>query len=123
MPCRPAMVATPFRLTFDSIAQKPGYVAARLLFEYYPDRSNPSDPAGGPGPRSALEDGAFDCQGRRFQMLSRTEYGEAEAKGVAGVTARFDLAEARWRLASADPETFAIIDWVCGVAAHKLDAP
>ena len=98
----------------DSIAQKLGYVAARLLFEYYADSA---------GPRSALEDGAFDCKAQRFQVLSRTEYAAAEAKGVAGATTRSDLAEDRWKLASADPETFAIVDWVCGVAAHKLVDP
>ena len=98
----------------DSIALKGGYVAARLLFEYY------ADPA---GPRSALEDGAFDCKGKRFQVLSRTEYAAAEAKGDAGTPARFELKEERWKLDSADPETFAIIDWVCGVAAHKLADP
>jgi hypothetical protein len=59
----------------------------------------------------------------RFQVLSRTEYAEAEAKGAARPTTRSDLSDARWKPASADPETFAIIDWVCGVAAHKLDQP
>jgi hypothetical protein len=107
----------------DSIAQKSGYVAARLLFEYYADESKSADPASGPWPRSALEDGAFDCKGMRFQVLSRTEYAEAEAKGAARPTTRSDLSDARWKPASADPETFAIIDWVCGVAAHKLDQP
>jgi hypothetical protein len=107
----------------DSIAQKPGYVAARLLFEYYADESKSADPAAAPAPRSALEDGAFDCKAMRFQVLSRTEYAQAEAKGEARPTTRSDLSEARWKLASADPETFAIVDWVCGVAAHKLDQP
>jgi hypothetical protein len=107
----------------DSIAQKAGFVAARLLFEYYADASKMSDAAAGPGPRSALEDGAFDCRARRFQVLSRTEYAAAEAKGVAGTTTRSALAEERWKLASADPETFAIVDWVCGVAAHRLTEP
>ncbi len=94
----------------DSLAQKPGYIAARLLYEYYR-----VDTA-----RSAVVDGAFDCKERRFQSLSRTEYAAAEAKGAAGTTARFELAEERWKPASGDPETFAIIDWVCSVATHKL---
>ncbi len=107
----------------DSIARKAGYVAARLLFEYYPDNTKMSDPAAGPMARSALEDGAFDCNAQRFQVLSRTEYAAAEAQGIAGATTRYDLAQERWKLASADPETFAIIDWVCGVAAHRLTDP
>jgi len=107
----------------DSIAQKAGFVAARLLFEYYPDRTKLSDAEAGPMPRSALEDGAFDCKALRFQVLSRTEYAAAQAQGIAGATSRYDLAEARWKPASADPETFAIIDWVCGVAAHRLSDP
>jgi hypothetical protein len=94
----------------DSLAQKPGYIAARLLYEYYR-----VDTA-----RSALVDGAFDCKERRFQALSRTEYAAAEAKGTAGTTSRFELAEQRWKPASGDPETFAIVDWVCSVATHKL---
>ena len=98
----------------DSIALKGGYVAARLLFEYYADPT---------GPRSALEDGAFDCKGKRFQVLSRTEYAAPEAKGAAGTVTRDELKEERWKLDNADPETFAIIDWVCGVAAHKLADP
>jgi hypothetical protein len=98
----------------DSIAQARGYVAARLLYEYY---------GSVPGPRSVLEDGAFDCQGKRFQVLSRTEYATAQARGAAGETTHSDLAPDRWKAASADPETFAIVDWVCGVAAHKLVGP
>jgi hypothetical protein len=107
----------------DSIVQKAGFVAARLLFEYYAGAGKSSDPAAVPGPRSALEDGAFDCKAKRFQVLSRTEYAQAEAKGNAGTTTRSDLADDRWILASADPETFAIVDWVCGVAVHKLVEP
>lgn len=98
----------------DSISQQSGYVAARLLFEYY---------GSAPGPRSALEDGAFDCKANRFQVLSRTEYAAPQARGPAGASTRSDLAADRWKPASADPETFAIIDWVCGVAAHKLASP
>jgi hypothetical protein len=98
----------------DSIAQQTGYIGARLLYEYY---------GSAPGPRSTLVEGAFDCKGSRFQTLSRTEYATPEAKGTAGATTRSDLAADRWRAASADPETFAIIDWVCGVAAHKLTSP
>ena len=98
----------------DSIAQQTGYVAARLLYEYY---------GSAPGPRSVLVDGAFDCKGSRFQALSRSEYAAPEAKGEAQATTRSDLSAERWRAASADPETFAIIDWVCGVAAHKLASP
>ena len=67
-----------------------------------------------------MVDGAFDCKQRRFQPLSRTEYAAAEAKGAAGATSRFELTEQRWKPDSADPETFAIIDWVCSVATHKL---
>jgi surface-adhesin protein E len=107
----------------DSIAQRPGYVAARLLYEYYPSASHLSeDPSAAP-PRSALVDGAFDCKASRFQVLSRVEYAAPEAKGTAGKTTQSELAAERWRPASADPETFAIIDWVCGVAAHKLVEP
>jgi hypothetical protein len=95
----------------DSIVQQTGYIAARMLYEYY---------GSAPGPRSALVDGAFDCKGSRFQVLSRTEYAAAEAKGDAGEATRSGLAADRWKAASADPETFAIIDWVCGVAAHRL---
>ena len=104
----------------DSLAQEPGYLAARLLFEYYWNATNMPDPASGPAPRSALVDGAFDCKGRQFQVLSRTEYAAPEAQGTAGATTRSVLAADRWRSASADPETYAIIDWVCSVAAHKL---
>jgi hypothetical protein len=110
----------------DSIVQRPGYLAARLLYEYYPNASNAShlsDPASGPPPRSALVDGAFDCKANRFQVLSRVEYAAPEAQGAAGKTTQSTLAAERWRPASADPETFAIIDWVCGVAAHKLAEP
>ncbi|HTV77542.1 MAG TPA: surface-adhesin E family protein [Steroidobacteraceae bacterium] len=95
----------------DSISQQTGYVAARLLFEYY---------GSAPGPRSVVEDGAFDCKASRFQVLSRTEYAAPEARGPAGAASRSDLAADRWKPASADPETSAIVDWVCGVAAHKL---
>jgi hypothetical protein len=102
----------------DSLAQQPGYVAARLLYEYYPKEGNASEPAG--TARSAVVDGAFDCKERRFQALSRTEYAAAEAQGAAGTTVRFVLAADHWKPASGDPETFAIIDWVCSVAAHKL---
>jgi hypothetical protein len=98
----------------DSIAQQNGYVAARLLYEYY---------GSAPGPRSVLVDGAFDCTGRRFQALGRTEYAAPEAKGAAGTSTRSDLSAERWKAASADPESFALIDWVCGVAAHKLSSP
>ena len=98
----------------DSIGQQTGYVAARLLYEYY---------GSAPGPRSVLVDGAFDCKGSRFQPLSRTEYAAPEAQGAAGATTRSDLSADHWKAASADPETFAIIDWVCGVAAHKLTSP
>jgi hypothetical protein len=106
----------------DSIVQRPGYVAARLLYEYYPNASHLSDPSG-PPPRSALVDGAFDCKANRFQVLSRVEYAAPEAQGAAGKTTQSQLAAEHWRPASADPETFAIIDWVCGVAAHKLTEP
>ncbi len=105
----------------DSIAQRPGYVGARLLFEYYWTAANL--PASGTAPRSALVEGAFDCKGKRFQTLSRTEYAAAEAQGAAGATTRSELAVERWKPASADPETFAIIDWVCGVAERKLAEP
>ena len=98
----------------DSIAQQTSYVAARLLYEYY---------GSAPGPRSVLVDGAFDCKASRFQVLSRTEYAAPEARGAAGETTHSDLAADRWKAASADPETSAIIDWVCGVAAHKLSSP
>jgi len=102
----------------DSLAQQPGYIAARLLFEYYPKAGSASEPSG--SARSAVVEGAFDCKERRFQALSRTEYAAAEAKGAAGTTTRTALAAERWKPASADPETFAIVDWVCGVASHKL---
>ncbi len=98
----------------DSIVQQPGYIAARMLYEYYGAAS---------GPRSALVAGAFDCKGNRFQALGRTEYAAPEAKGAAGETTQSVLAADRWQPASADPETFAIIDWVCGVAAHRLASP
>jgi len=97
----------------DSIAQQSGYVAARLLYEYY---------GASVTSHSALVDGAFDCKGNRFQALSRTEYAAPEAKGPAGISTHSALAPDQWRLNSADPETFAIVDWVCGVAAHKLAA-
>jgi hypothetical protein len=105
----------------DSIAQRPGYVGARLLFEYYWTAANL--PASGTAPRSALVEGAFDCKGKRFQALSRTEYAVAEAQGAAGATTHSELAAERWKSADADPETFAIIDWVCGVAERKLAEP
>jgi hypothetical protein len=107
----------------DSIAQRSGYIAARLLYEYYWDASHQPDPAAGPAPRSAIVEGAFDCKANRFQALSRAEYAAPEAKGNAGATTHFELSAARWRPASADPETYAIIDWVCGVAAHRLTDP
>jgi hypothetical protein len=102
----------------DSLAQKQGYIAARLLYEYYPKAGEASEPAS--TARSAVVDGAFDCQERRYQALNRTEYAGAEAKGAAGTTVHSILAADRWKMASADPETFAIIDWVCSVATHKL---
>jgi hypothetical protein len=98
----------------DSIVQQTGYIAARMLYEYY---------GSAPGPRSVLVAGAFDCKGNRYQTLDRTEYAAAEAKGPAGETTQSALLAERWKPASADPETFAIIDWVCGVAAHKLASP
>ena len=104
----------------DSISQQANYVAARMLYEYYADPAHTAQTAPGPAPRSALVDGAFDCKGKRFQVLERTEYTAAEAKGVAGPTVKSALKAEAWRAASADPETFAIIDWVCGVAAHRL---
>jgi|SRR5580658_4201353 hypothetical protein len=106
----------------DSIAQRSGYIGARLLYEYYWDAAHMPDPAAGPAPRSALVEGAFDCKAQRFQALTRTEYAAAEAKGNAGATTHSELSAERWRPASADPETYAIIDWVCSVAAHKLEA-
>ena len=66
----------------DSLAQQQGYIAARLLYEYYPKAGDASEPVS--TARSAVVDGAFDCKERRFQALSRTEYAAAEAKGVAG---------------------------------------
>jgi hypothetical protein len=102
----------------DSLSQKQGYIAARLLYEYYPAAGNASEPAA--TARYAVVDGAFDCKERRFQALSRSEYAAAEAKGVAGTTTRSELAAQRWKPASGDPETFAIVDWVCSVATHKL---
>jgi hypothetical protein len=107
----------------DSITQQSGYVAARLLYEYYSNAYNAPDAGSGASPRSALVEGAFDCKANRFQVLSRTPYAAPEAKGDAGPTIRSALSTDRWKPASADPETFAIIDWVCGVAAHKLTAP
>jgi hypothetical protein len=107
----------------DSIAQQSGYVAARLLYEYYAKAPNAPDAASGPSARSALVEGAFDCKANRFQVLSRTPYAAPEAKGAPGPVTRSALAADRWQPASADPETSAIIDWVCGVAAHKLTAP
>jgi hypothetical protein len=107
----------------DSISQQSGYVAARLLYEYDANAPNTPDTASGPSPRSAIVEGAFDCKANRFQALSRTPYAAPEAKGAAGPATRSALAADRWTPASADPETFAIIDWVCGVAAHKLTAP
>jgi hypothetical protein len=105
----------------DSLAQKQGYIAARLLYEYYPREGSASEPASGTA-RSAVVDGAFDCKERRFQALSRTEYAAAEAKGAEGTSVRSELAADHWKLASGDPETFAIVDWVCSVATHKLAA-
>jgi hypothetical protein len=105
----------------DSLAQKPGYVAARLLYEYYWTAANM--PASGTAPRSALVDGAFDCKGQRFQPLSRSEYAVAEGQGAAGAVTHWELAPERWKAASADPETYAIIDWVCSVAARRLAEP
>jgi hypothetical protein len=102
----------------DSLAQEQGYIAARLLYEYYPKEGDASEPAS--TARSAVVDGAFDCQERRFQALSRTEYAATEAKGAAGTSVRFVLTADHWKPASGDPETFAIIDWVCSVASHKL---
>ena len=103
----------------DSLAQQPGYIAARLLYEYYPRAGDASAP-GATTARSAVVEGAFDCKQRRFQSLSRTEYALAEAKGAAGTTVRSTLAADHWKPASGDPETFAIVDWVCSVATHKL---
>jgi len=103
----------------DSLAQKQGYIAARLLYEYYPKEGNASEPASATA-RSAVVDGAFDCNERRFQALSRTEYAAAEAKGAAETSVRSSLAADHWKPASGDPETFAIVDWVCSVATHKL---
>jgi hypothetical protein len=107
----------------DSIAQRSGYIGARLLYEYYWDASHPPDPAAGPAPRSAIVEGAFDCKANRFQALSRTEYAAPQAQGSTGATTHSVLSADRWRAASADPETYAIIDWVCGVAAHRLTDP
>ena len=105
----------------DSLAQQQGYIAARLLYEYYPKAGDASEPVS--TARSAVVDGAFDCKERRFQALSRTEYAAAEAKGAAGRTVRSPLDADHWKPASGDPETFAIIDWVCSVAAHRLAQP
>jgi hypothetical protein len=105
----------------DSLAQQQGYIAARLLYEYYPRPGDASEPASGSA-RSAVVEGAFDCKGRRFQALSRTEYAAAEAKGAAGTTVRSELSADHWKPATGDPETFAIVDWVCGVATHKLES-
>src|SRR5580700_2280504 len=97
----------------DSIAQHNGYIAARLLYEYYTNASHLSeDPSAAP-PRSALVNGAFDYKASRFQALNRVEYAAPEAQGAASKTTQSTLAAERWRPASADPETFAIIDWVC----------
>jgi hypothetical protein len=104
----------------DSLTQKADYVTARLLYEYFADPAATAAPATGVPPRSALVDGAFDCKGKRFQVLARTEYSGAEGKGVAGTTTRSALGPERWTAASADPETFAIVDWVCSVAAHRF---
>ncbi len=106
----------------DSIDQKSGYVTARLLYEYFPDASALPSPDSRPPPRSALVEGAFDCQAKSFQVLSRTEYAAPEAQGVAGAVTRSQLAAGRWQPASANYETAAIIDWVCGVAATKRTA-
>ncbi len=106
----------------DSLIQKSDYVAARLLYEYYAGGGNTSEPSPGASPRSALVDGAFDCKGRRFQSFSRTEYTAADGKGTAGPATKSALTATRWKPASGDPETFAIIDWVCSVATHKLSA-
>jgi hypothetical protein len=103
----------------DSITQKSGYVAARLLYEYYPDASPAPSPGSKPLPRSALVDGAFDCKAKSFQVLGRTEYAASEAQGVAGAVTRSALAAGRWQPASGNYETAAIIDWVCGVAANR----
>jgi hypothetical protein len=103
----------------DSISQKPDYIAARLLYEYYPDPAHAAESSAAM-PRSALVEGAFDCKGRRYQELSRTEYAAAEAKGPAGAGSKSPLSAQRWKPVSADPETFAIVDWVCGVAANRL---
>jgi len=105
----------------DSIAQRSGYVGARLLYEYHWTAANM--PASGIAPRSAVVEGAFDCKGKRFQALNRTEYAAAEALGPAGATTHAALAAERWKAADADPETFAIIDWVCGVAERRLAEP
>jgi hypothetical protein len=106
----------------DSIAQRSGYIAARLLYEYHWDAAH-LDPSAAAAPRSALVEGAFDCKANRFQVLSRTEYAAPQAAGIPGTTTHSELSADRWRPASADPETYAIIDWVCGVASHKLDQP
>jgi hypothetical protein len=106
----------------DSIAEKSGYVAARLLYEYYPDPSHLPDPGSKAPPRSALVDGAFDCKAKSFQVLSRTEYAAAEGQGVAGAVTRSQLAAGRWQPASANYETAAIIDWVCSEAATQRTA-
>ena len=103
----------------DSLAQQPGYIAARLLYEYYPRAGDASAPAATTA-RSAVVEGAFDCKQRRYQALSRTEFALAEARGAAGTTVRFALAADHWKPAAGDTETFAIVDWVCSVATHKL---
>jgi hypothetical protein len=103
----------------DSLARKQGYFAARLLYQYYPRQGTASEPGSG-SVHSAVVEAAFDCQERRFQALSRTEFAAPEAKGTAGATVRFELTAERWKMASGDPESFAIIDWVCSVATHKL---
>ena len=103
----------------DSIEQRQGYVAARLLYEYFYGPGHASDAGAVPAPRSALVEGAFDCVANRFQALSRVEYAAPEAQGTPTGSTRSELAAARWKPASADPETYAIIDWVCSVAAHR----
>ncbi len=103
----------------DSIVEKSGYLAARLLYEYFPDASHLPDPESKAPPRSALVDGAFDCTAKSFQVLSRTEYAAPEAQGVAGTATRSPFAASRWQPSTANYETATLIDWVCGVAATK----
>jgi hypothetical protein len=106
----------------DSLIQKSDYVAARLLYEYYATAGSATDSGAAGAPKSALVEGAFDCKAQRFQPLSRTEFAAAEAKGTPGAKTQSVLTAAGWKPANADPETFAIVDWVCGVAAHKFSA-